>query len=176
MVAYVVRVAVIATWLVLAACTTAQPRRDPEPTREPAVAVPTAPRVAEEAPPFEDGADGGFSQMPDPPSSTGECSGSAPRDLQDAIRRRAADVRPCYERALREQPTLEGRLVVAVRIDSQGTVASVSVRENELADIEVAACIEKLFTIAFPVGANGNCVDVHLPIRFAPKKNADAGP
>jgi outer membrane biosynthesis protein TonB len=56
------------------------------------------------------------------------------------IRARRKAIAACYERALKQQPTLSGKLVIRFSIAAAGTVAAVDIDEDTLGAPEVGAC------------------------------------
>lgn len=99
----------------------------------------------------------------------GTCKGSAPSALQGALGGAAGQARGCYERALRQNPLLQGRVVVAVRVAANGSVCSASLASDSLGDPGVSSCVLQKFRGGrFPSPSDG-CVDVHVPISFMPK-------
>ena len=60
------------------------------------------------------------------------------------IRARRKAIAACYERALKQQPTLSGKLVIRFSIAAAGTVAGVDIDEDTLGAPEVGACIRGL--------------------------------
>lgn len=98
------------------------------------------------------------------------CKGSAPGALQSALRSRAGAARRCYERALRQNEMLEGRMTVGVRIGSDGRVCSAHVVSNTLGDPTVASCVAGLMRSGSLPAPSGGCVDVQVPMSFVPQK------
>ena len=99
----------------------------------------------------------------------GECKGADSSQLRSALAGKAGQARGCYERALRQTATLQGRLVVNVRVGPQGQVCSAGVGSNGLGDPGVASCVVGMFRSAsFPAPAGG-CVDAQGPMNFVPK-------
>jgi len=99
-----------------------------------------------------------------------KCSGSATSALQAAMSGRAGAARPCYERALRVNSALQGKLMISVRIAPQGNVCSSSVAQDGIHSPEVANCVIGMFRSAkFPPPAGG-CVDVQVPLSFVPRE------
>jgi hypothetical protein len=76
---------------------------------------------------------------PGPPSvEEGHVDAAAiAREVRD--RRRA--IAACYERALKQQPTLAGKLVVRFSLAAAGTVTAVEIDDDTLGAPEVGACI-----------------------------------
>jgi hypothetical protein len=98
----------------------------------------------------------------------GECSGPSPQ-LQAALRGKAGQSRGCYERALRQNNLLQGRLVVGVRIGPQGQVCSAGIVQNSLGDPGVASCVVQMFRAgSFPATGSG-CAEANVPMNFVPK-------
>jgi hypothetical protein len=101
---------------------------------------------------------------------SGKCTGSANSALTSALQARASAARPCYERALRVNSTLQGRLVVGLRIDNSGLVCSTSVGQDEIHSAEVSSCVQGMFRSARFPQPTGGCVDVNLPMSFVPRE------
>jgi TonB family protein len=75
----------------------------------------------------------------------------------------------CYERALRQNSTLQGRLMIRVRVGPRGEVCAASVASDSLGDQGVSSCVlQKFQATTFPAPVNG-CVDIQVPLRFEPK-------
>jgi hypothetical protein len=60
------------------------------------------------------------------------------------IRARRKAIAACYERALKQKPTLAGKLVIRFSITAAGTISAVDVDEDTLGAPEVGACIRGL--------------------------------
>lgn len=99
------------------------------------------------------------------------CSGAAGSDIETALAFRAKQSHRCYDNALAQDPTLRGKMSIAVRIGANGTVCSASATNNELAsNPAVAQCVVNNFRNgAFP-SPKGGCVDVNVPINFVPRQ------
>lgn len=104
-----------------------------------------------------------------PAGCAGPCEGAEPPGLQGQLAAKAALARGCYERALRQNPTLQGRMRVNVRVGSNGSVCSANITQNELGDAGVASCVSQIFRSATFAAPQGGCVDAAVPLRFAPK-------
>lgn len=101
----------------------------------------------------------------------GPCTGDAPAALQSALSGAGAASRGCYERALRNDPTLAGRIVVSVRVASNGNVCGASLSQNTLGSPGVGECVLGLFRgKRFPGATGGKCVDVNVPLSFTPRE------
>lgn len=99
----------------------------------------------------------------------GECKGTATAALQSALAGKAGAARGCYERGLRQNAMLQGRLVVSVRVGPTGQVCSAGVASNGLGDPGVASCVVGLFRSASFPPPQGGCVDTQVPMNFVPK-------
>jgi outer membrane biosynthesis protein TonB len=100
---------------------------------------------------------------------TGECKGTAGAALQSALAAKAGAARGCYERGLRNNATLQGRLVISVRVGPTGQVCSAGVASNALGDPGVASCVVGMFRSASFPAPQGGCVDTQVPMNFVPK-------
>jgi len=100
-----------------------------------------------------------------------KCSGSTTSDIETALAFRAKQSHRCYDNALAQDPTLRGKMSIAVRIGANGTACSAGVASNELASAPaVATCVVSNFRgQAFPA-PKGGCVDVNIPINFVPRQ------
>ena len=98
------------------------------------------------------------------------CEGTAPIALQQALSGRAASARGCYERALRINATLAGKITIRVRVDSGGNVCSVVAVNDQIHSNEVTSCLIGMFKSAKVPAAVGGCTDVNIPLSFVPKE------
>jgi len=100
-----------------------------------------------------------------------QCAGTDNPALSSALRAAAGSARGCYERALRTNSMLQGRLRIGVRVASNGTVCSASLVEDTLHSAEVSGCVLGLFRgKPFPAPSGGSCVDVTIPVSFTPQE------
>jgi hypothetical protein len=99
-----------------------------------------------------------------------KCTGSSNNAIVSALSARAGAARPCYERALRVNSALQGKLTVNVRIDPQGNVCNASVLEDAIHSIEVSNCVMGMFRSAKFPPPTGGCVDAKVPLSFVPRE------
>ena len=83
------------------------------------------------------------------------------------IRGQLGGIRSCYERALRNNPTLSGRLTAHFTIGTSGRVTSVN--SDGLSEApDVGTCVSGVFRrMVFPA-PDGGSVDFSFPFNFAP--------
>jgi hypothetical protein len=82
------------------------------------------------------------------------------------IRSRRKAIAVCYERALKQKPTLAGKLAVRFSITAAGTVSAVDIDDDTLGAPEVGACVGALvlrWRFAPPAGAP---VELSFPFLF----------
>jgi Ca-activated chloride channel family protein len=85
------------------------------------------------------------------------------------IRQRQAQMRYCYERALRKNPGLSGTLKVQWSIDANGRVQAVKIRSGSLNDSKMRQCvIRQVKKMRFPKPSGGGSVKVIFPFKFSP--------
>jgi hypothetical protein len=85
----------------------------------------------------------------------------------DALGRQVPELQGCYEAALRLQPGLTGRLDYTLRIDRTGVVTGVTLDQDTLRSLQVAACARaKMLQWTFPSMAEP--LTVSFPVVFAP--------
>jgi outer membrane biosynthesis protein TonB len=89
-----------------------------------------------------------------------------PNMVAKEVRSRLGAIKACYERALKRNPNLSGKVVIHWTITQAGTVSGVDVEQDTLGDAEVASCIKALIARwRFPAPAGGS-VDVSFPFVF----------
>jgi outer membrane biosynthesis protein TonB len=89
-----------------------------------------------------------------------------PAMVAKEVRSRLGAIKACYERALKRNPNLSGKVVIHWTITQAGTVSGVDVEQDTLGDAEVASCIKSLVARwRFPAPSGGS-VDVSFPFVF----------
>lgn len=99
-----------------------------------------------------------------------KCSGTASPALQSALSARAGSARGCYERALRVNAMLQGKLVVGLRVDPSGAVCNASIAQDGIHSPEVSSCVTGMFRGQHFPAPSGGCVDVNVPMSFVPRE------
>lgn len=90
------------------------------------------------------------------------------QEIVKIIQRRIGGIQHCYEKKLKRNPDLKGKIVVHFVIHSGGKVIEASVVENSTGDPELAACIlEQIKSIRFPQAEGGDTA-VTYPFILAP--------
>lgn len=78
------------------------------------------------------------------------------RGVQMALKRRERGIQQCYERSLKANPKLKGKVVVEWGINEQGRVVQIKVVQNTLGDPKVGDCIIDIISrIRFPEATKG---------------------
>ncbi len=89
-----------------------------------------------------------------------------PSMVAKEVRTRLGAIKACYERALKRNPNLSGKVVIHWTITQAGTVSGVDVEQDTLGDAEVASCIKSLVARwRFPAPSGGS-VEVSFPFVF----------
>lgn len=105
-----------------------------------------------------------------PPIPTGGTGCLPEDDVARIVRQRLPAIRMCYERALRQDRTLGGRLVVDFTVGGAGTVTDARVAQDGLRDPAVGACLVSTFRrFRFPA-PTGGAVRFSFPFLFEPAK------
>ncbi len=98
-------------------------------------------------------------------------SGSGDFDPNIVVRqlgRRRSAIQRCYERELRNNPTLSGRVVTRFTIQPTGSVSGVSATENTTGSPAVAECVNRVVRgLRFTPGPEGGAVTYSFPFVFA---------
>jgi outer membrane biosynthesis protein TonB len=89
-----------------------------------------------------------------------------PNVVVKEVRARMSAIKACYERALKRNPNLSGKVVVRWTITAAGTVSGVDIDQDSLGDSEVTSCIKGLVARwRFP-SPSGGSVEVSFPFVF----------
>ena len=106
------------------------------------------------------------------------CAGSPTPELIEAVQKRAEQTQGCFDRALRENPKLAGRMRVTVRIERDGRVSAATVTADEIEDATLRHCVIRVFLQPIGVSPEGGCLDAVVPLNFQPRyeEQADGGP
>jgi TonB family protein len=89
-----------------------------------------------------------------------------PSLVSKEVRARIGAIKACYERALKRNPNLSGKVKVRWTITAAGTVSSVDIEEDSMGDSEVSSCIKGLVARwRFPAPSGGS-VEVVYPFVF----------
>jgi hypothetical protein len=99
-----------------------------------------------------------------------KCTGQSGSELETALQFRVKQAHRCYDNALAQDPTLRGKVTVAVRIGANGQTCSAGIASNEMSSPQVASCVSGYFRGANFPSPKGGCVDVNIPINFVPRQ------
>jgi hypothetical protein len=99
-----------------------------------------------------------------------------PEVIQRIVRQNFGRMRLCYEQGLARDPALQGKVVIRLIIDRQGSVASASAAAGtDLLDPAVVACVTRAMSgLSFPQ-PEGGLVTVNYPIQFGGGEGARGG-
>ena len=87
--------------------------------------------------------------------------------IKSGVRQQLGRVRACYERALKTEEQLSGRLVLAFQVQPDGGVGRAAVKTDELGSDKVAECVvTAVSNFRFPRGSD--VVAVEYPMNFRP--------
>ena len=88
--------------------------------------------------------------------------------LSRMIRRKSGQIRFCYERELRKNTSLRGKISLRVVVLGRGRVRKVEVEDNEL-NSAVASCLKRrIKSWRFPKPKGGENATVLIPFFFQP--------
>lgn len=78
------------------------------------------------------------------------------KGVRMALKRRERGIQQCYERSLKSNTKLKGKVVLEWTINEEGRVVTVKILENSLGDSKVADCISDIITrTRFPGSTKG---------------------
>jgi outer membrane biosynthesis protein TonB len=89
-----------------------------------------------------------------------------PSMVAKEVRSRLGAIKACYDRALKRNPSLSGKVVIHWTITQAGTVSGVDVEQDTLGDAEVASCMKALVARWRFAAPSGGSVDVSFPFVF----------
>lgn len=78
------------------------------------------------------------------------------RGVQMALKRRERGIQQCYERSLKSNPKLSGKVTVEWGINEQGRALNVKITQSSVSDAKVGECIADIISrIRFPEATKG---------------------
>jgi TonB family protein len=89
-------------------------------------------------------------------------------EVNKVVKSRLTAIKMCYEKALKQNPTLEGKISVRFTIGTSGRVTSASVESDTMGNADVSSCVlskVKSFAFAKP---EGGAVEYVFPFVFKP--------
>lgn len=140
----------------------------PEAIEEPA--PPPPPEEAVVAPPVESAPKKASNGSSGPSGCSAVCNGTLAAQGRSALAAKGGQARGCYNRALRNNATLEGKMTVNVKISPTGSVCSASVSGDTLNDPSVTTCVTQMFRAGKFPAPSGGCVDTAVPLNFVNKQ------
>jgi TonB family protein len=99
-----------------------------------------------------------------------------PSSFMSATRRVRAQLRRCYQTALKTNPTVSGKLIVELQLDPSGKVTSATASSRStLTDATMKSCILDAFRrVTFPPPEDGKPATLTVPVAFV--QQGDAAP
>ncbi len=93
-----------------------------------------------------------------------------PQTVVRAINTRRSAIQACYERELRSQPTLAGRVTIQMTIQEAGNVTGVHATANTTGNDDVASCVSRVVGgLRFSPGPSDGSVTYTFPFVFEPQ-------
>lgn len=91
----------------------------------------------------------------------------SPQEVTKVVNRRLGAIKGCYERALRRNPNLEGKVIVRFTVAGSGKVSSARTTVNELGP-DVGSCIVNAFKLFRFPPPDGGAATFEYPFLFTP--------
>lgn len=146
------------------------PERPVEPAGGGLVTAPPPPLPELPPPVVEEPDAGGPEKVVRKGTGGGRCNGNVDAT---AVRRftqqNSGSLRRCYERRLKQNNTLAGRLEVGLTVGSGGQVQGARIVSDSVRDPDVAACVRQAVSGWRLPAPTGGCVNVTFPISFTPR-------
>src|SRR5262245_18835037 len=106
----------------------------------------------------------------EPPQASAECEHErCLNDITRMIQERRNESRACYDRGLKRQPTIEGRIIINFKIDPDGQVVETSqgLQDNQITEQGVVECVSEVIKkIRFPKSAGGKTTRAYHVFEF----------
>lgn len=104
------------------------------------------------------------------PCDVKTCNGSPTPDMEGGLAMLARQTRrKCYEPALGQDPTLQGKVTVNIKVASNGQICGASVTNNNMSIPSVGECAARMIASSGHVSApKGGCVNVDFPLNYVP--------
>ena len=96
------------------------------------------------------------------------CSGSITPELEQALAYRAKTAHKCYDAALSQDNSLQGKVQISVRIAANGNVCNAGVVSSDTGLSGVASCVAGFFRGSHFPNPKSGCVDTAVPLNFVP--------
>ena len=102
------------------------------------------------------------------------CNGTPTPDMEGGLAMLARQTRrKCYEPALGQDPTLQGKLTVNIRVGANGQICAANVTTNNMSIPSVGECAARMIAASGHVPApKGGCVNVDFPLNYVPAGGA----
>jgi hypothetical protein len=93
--------------------------------------------------------------------------------IRAVVRSHDSEIKECYEKALKKNPSLSGKLVILWTISDSGKVLKAEIKSSDLMSPEVESCtIEKSKKWTFPSPPNDETAVLSYPYTFSPEVNS----
>lgn len=144
---------------------------EPKPTAAPKPVLTDSVPPPPDEEPTEDKPDAGASKKVGSGGGpcSGVCSGTPSSATSGDLRGLSGVAHGCYERALRTNSMLQGKMTVAVRVDPSGNVCSANVSGDTLGAPDVTACVLSAFRGKRVAAPTGGCADSTMTLNFQAK-------
>lgn len=92
-------------------------------------------------------------------------------EVRQVIKKNLKSIKTCYTEGLKNNPNIEGKIVIEWDIASDGSVSKAGVKSSALKDEAVENCIvDKVKALKFPAPPTGNVANVSYPFVFSKNK------
>lgn len=104
------------------------------------------------------------------------CSGTPSSGTRGDIGARGSTARGCYERALRSNSMLQGKITVSLTVDTNGTICGAGIASDSVGDPAVSSCILSAYRGQRVAPPTGGCANVTQTFNFQPKNKLSFPP
>jgi TonB family protein len=88
--------------------------------------------------------------------------------ISDTVKRRMGAVKSCYEKELKRNPELQGKVTMQFTIEESGRVGAVDVKQDTMGDPAVGECIKSAISRWRFDSPEGGSITVAFPFIFSP--------
>lgn len=87
------------------------------------------------------------------------------------IRKNLNSIKTCYDDGLKNNPNIQGKIVIEWDLASDGSVSKAAVKSSELKSETVENCIvNKIKALKFPASPTGTIANISYPFSFSKSK------
>jgi hypothetical protein len=98
----------------------------------------------------------------------GGTGGIEKQTVDQVVKKHMPLFRQCYEQALTQSPTLEGKITIGFVIVGSGAVGAATIQSNSMNDPAIGSCVrQRMMSIQFPAPKGNTTAQISYPFVFS---------